>query len=174
MNIAQMPPWVRDPVQHAQTLQKSEKLRLKNLDISLRQWDTEAANEANKFDGGRFMKFADIPTEVTQVAAIRTKGPVRLTSLLDGSVLKIVSLRSETFKRARGEKAGTDGTRFLAKSKGGDEFVISPVFHKQLEAGLRYAGEHGKTDEEKSEIEVTLGSVTTGKGDKALTRRVLK
>ena len=120
------------------------------------------------------MKFADIPAEVVQVGPIKSRGPVRLTSLADGSVLKVMSVRSEKFHKRGDPDGSTNGERFLLKSKGGDEFAISPNFHAQLVKALEYAAKHGKTDEEKGEVEITLGSVTTGKGDKALTRRILK
>jgi hypothetical protein len=174
MKLATLPPWYRDPVQHAQTLRNREKSRLQTLDIGLQVWDHEAANQANKFDGGKYMKFADIPAEVVQVAAIRTKGYARLTRLADGSVLKIVGLRSEEFTKGKAAKnPGEKGTRYLAKSKGGDEFVISPQFNTILEKALKYAKAHG-TGDDANEVEVTLGSVTQGKGDKAITRRILK
>lgn len=175
MKLATLPPWLREtPVQHARTLRQRENSRIKALDKDLELWDHEVANDANKFDaGGKLMRFADIPKEITQVGPIKTKGPVRLTSLADGSVIKVVALRSEEFARTRGSKAGTKGTRYLLKSKGGDEFMIGEQMYKQLTAGLEYAAKHGKTNEEKGELEITLTSVTSGKPGKEITRRAL-
>ena len=158
MKLSRVPPWIKDPMQYAQTLENRRKSIQKALDAEAKMWDTTSANKILNGGDSR-MKFAEMPREAVYTAMARKNSIPRITSLEDGSVLVFKAISSSPAPTTKNK----DATRSIALTVDDKQFIVPPKLATQLEKALAYAAKHGKTPEDQL-VEVVLGTHDTGNG----------